>query len=938
MDTKLSLNNKISLIHIMGLAGILVVMVAPAGFPMKPAGGLVQAASASDYYWLDEFDGESLDPAWYWENENPAMWSLAVQPGFLRIYASPYPTGGENLLLRPVAQGDFMIKTRLLFEPNTNFQFAGLVIYQDEDNFLQLGRAFCDVPDACVGNGLYFDKILGGNFADSNFDRAVDSPSEAYLRLERQGQTITAFYSEDGIAWQETGSHEIPEDFAVNGVGLAASQNYSAEAIPADFDYFALGPLPPPTPRMYAQLTDDSLRFEYSAPGDTVTFSIYAAPGAELLWEGSRTADETGFAMVSIGEHRLGLQPGMFIVASDGAATKELLLEQLSLDVFNPDENIMAGTAASGREVWVVANNDPDFCGVHLNADENGDWSYDFDDQGCDVYDTMGSYAQVTDEDGDTTEVFVDFIDGWHDYDQGDVPNWACNAGGWVVDTNDRDRDLEIRILADGNEIASATAGSPTDLIGVCGEDGTCGYEVSLWGLVDPYVEHQITVQAHDQETDQWFDLNDTPRPLTCRTYDIYTFDTLTGETRQITNLRDSWEFNPRWSPDGKQIVGDVWNMDFSDHGVYITDVETGESIPLAGAERGSYPTWSPNGQWIAFDRGADQDFRLFIVPPTGGDPKLVSEDAFMASWAPSSQRLAFHQPIDGSIRTVDLKGGNETTVVERGNGPAWSPDGQWIAYEVDGDLWKVRVDINGNPQGSPIQLTSEAAWEGRPSWSPNSQSIAYHAGFDRDTDIWTIPAAGGTATWLTGGPDFADYDPNFSNSGRYVAYSGYTPIPSLPAASARLWVAAFTYDLPAGTLAEGVHPYHFEVEWSAPEPGAWVGQGGEVFVSSEAPLYDGYVLLRGPMELRRVVGRGGPVCEDVGAIHSDQPTRFLIGWVTDRAMTPAEARSHFESMTARVVWDDSASADLVRHEIRPFSMDDLDSWFQYVCTYTVRK
>jgi hypothetical protein len=47
------------------------------------------------------------------------------------------------------------------------------------------------------------------------------------------------------------------------------------------------------------------------------------------------------------------------------------------------------------------------------------------------------------------------------------------------------------------------------------------------------------------------------------------------------------------------------------------------------------------------------------------------------------------------------------------------------------------------------------------------------------------------------------------------------------------------------------------------------------------------------------------------------------------------EARAHFESITARAVWDDGMSAELVRHEIIPFSWDDLDSWFQYVCTFT---
>ena len=516
------------------------------------------------------------------------------------------------------------------------------------------------------------------------------------------------------------------------------------------------------------------------------------------------------------------------------------------------------------------------------------------------------------------------YPEGFHDYDSGDVPSWACNAGGWAMDPDDPERNLTVRILADGTEVTSTTAENEReDLRGICGEDGSCGFEVSLWDLVTPYEDHQITAQAYDQETDQWFDLSNSSKTLACRTYDIYTFDPQTDETRQITNLPDTHEYNPRWSPDGKKIVHDTWNTDWSSHGIYITDVKTGVSTPLAGAEGGSYPTWSPNEKWIAFDRGADNDYRLFIVPPTGGDPKLVREDAFMASWAPNSQRLAFHQPSDGSIRTIELKGGNETMVAERGNGPAWSPDGEWIAFEMDGDIWKVNVDSHGNPLSDAIQLTSGPVWEGRPTWSNNSKTIAFHAGMGQDTDIWTIPASGGTATWLTGAPVFGDYDANYSFNGQYIAYSSFSP----DGQAARVWGAAFSYDV--GTWAEGEHSYYLEETHSVPEPATNTTPEIVFNVSNDAPAYNGYVLLRG-FALRARVGSGCPAINP--RIRPDQNTRFGYGWMTDFPMTYAEAVAHFNSMTVKANWDDGMSADLLRHEI--FSWSSVD-WDQYVCSAT---
>jgi Tol biopolymer transport system component/regulation of enolase protein 1 (concanavalin A-like superfamily) len=191
--------------------------------------------------WRDDFEAELSEP-WEWTNENPTQWNLTEKPGYLRIYASPYGTADENLLLRPVEAGDFTIETRLLFEPDTNYQMAGLVIYQDDKNFLKLGRAYCDNPDTCAGNGIYFDSVLGGNLVSTNFATKVDTSKEAYLRLVRIGDMLMAYYSPDGEEWQEIGFHQLPADFQVKGAGLTSAQDFNTPGrrIPADFDYFVL--------------------------------------------------------------------------------------------------------------------------------------------------------------------------------------------------------------------------------------------------------------------------------------------------------------------------------------------------------------------------------------------------------------------------------------------------------------------------------------------------------------------------------------------------------------------------------------------------------------------------------------------------------------------------------------------------------------------------
>jgi hypothetical protein len=139
------------------------------------------------------------------------------------------------------------------------------------------------------------------------------------------------------------------------------------------------------------------------------------------------------------------------------------------------------------------------------------------------------------------------------------------------------------------------------------------------------------------------------------------------------------------------------------------------------------------------------------------------------------------------------------------------------------------------------------------------------------------------------------------------------------------IWANAYTYDLPAGSWSAGSHAYHFEAEWLGGEE---TSLDIPFSVSTSAEPYAGYVLLR-PGAVRARVGGD---CPAIDAIHPDQPTRFLAGWTTIDSMTYAQAVDFFDGLTSRAVWDGGSSASLAPHEIIPFS---LDTWFQYVCSFT---
>lgn len=265
----------------------------------------------------------------------------------------------------------------------------------------------------------------------------------------------------------------------------------------------------------------------------------------------------------------------------------------------------------------------------------------------------------------------------------------------------------------------------------------------------------------------------------TAAQYDIYIFDIKKQTTRQVTNSGGS-EFNVSFSNNGKKMVHDVIGIGAEpfDQTIYITDVETGVSTRLSGAEGGNDPVWSPNGEKIAFDDYHIYPYSIYSVPAAGGSRSLLRYNAHHASWDPKGNKIVFDDNY-GYIGTKDINTGAETFVTYFGDHPAWSPNGQYIAFDgawwTGGGVWIVKVDTAGYAQGWPAQLTTSGYG---PTWKNNSQELVFVDWPNGDPDLYTIPVTGGPARRLCGGVggfDKGDYDAAYSNDGQFVAWSGFT-------------------------------------------------------------------------------------------------------------------------------------------------------------------
>lgn len=138
-------------------------------------------------------------------------------------------------------------------------------------------------------------------------------------------------------------------------------------------------------------------------------------------------------------------------------------------------------------------------------------------------------------------------------------------------------------------------------------------------------------------------------------------------------------------SPTGKRAVvearGDIWTLPAKNGSPRNLTRTSGV------AERD--PSWSPDGQWIAYFSDATGEYELYVVQSDGkGEPKQLTRDGacfrYNPTWSPNSKYIAFGDETgalyiygmdSGMVRLVDKDPWAEAP------NPSWSPDSRWIAY-----------------------------------------------------------------------------------------------------------------------------------------------------------------------------------------------------------------------------------------------------------------
>jgi TolB protein len=213
---------------------------------------------------------------------------------------------------------------------------------------------------------------------------------------------------------------------------------------------------------------------------------------------------------------------------------------------------------------------------------------------------------------------------------------------------------------------------------------------------------------------------------------------------------------------------------------IVVMDID-GNSI-LSVTDNGSInllPSWTRNGSGCIFTSYIRHNPNLYLVPITGGNPKLLSGERGLNTggvMSPDGKRIALTMSRDGNseIYVMNADGTNLVRLTNEwaiDSSPSWSPDGKRIAFVSS--RWGDPQIFVMNGDGSGVRrITDRGTYNQTPKWSPKGDVIAFTARDERNVfDIFTVNPESKEIRRLTQDQGNNE-EPSFSPDGSHLVFT----------------------------------------------------------------------------------------------------------------------------------------------------------------------
>ncbi len=218
------------------------------------------------------------------------------------------------------------------------------------------------------------------------------------------------------------------------------------------------------------------------------------------------------------------------------------------------------------------------------------------------------------------------------------------------------------------------------------------------------------------------------------------------GTATQLT-ADDGLEIDAAISPDGRLLAysaGPATHMR-----IYIRPVAGGRTITLSEDPQALeyQPRWSPDGSQILYLTPAG----VFLASSLGGKgQRVAAPPVTSAAWAADGKRILLVRSNDLSL--IDANGANERPFgkAREPHSCAWSPDDRWIACAslnstasvpglLFGNLSPSAIVLIPAAGGQAVELVEPKTFNQSPVWSPDGRQLYFVSNRQGPRDIYVI-------------------------------------------------------------------------------------------------------------------------------------------------------------------------------------------------------